>query len=194
MLGDIDLDRAYIDLTFDAHGDVVGIIGNPNGEGIGVFEDSVHHQFRFDFDASNFELAFTDSIDPMEMPESNPIKEGDPLFPYQFLSDGENYLMIYRIKEGKMGREFRICDLFITPEINNTREKDLRISLNQRIKASGARFSSFSGLKYPNQQVLDMGLLPIMKIGPLMTLRKVSEHFSPMDHLWDLSLGDLEVF
>ncbi|WP_339702592.1 hypothetical protein [Algoriphagus aquimarinus] len=35
------------------------------------------------FDASQFELVMTDSIDPMEMPERNPILKGDPLFPYQ---------------------------------------------------------------------------------------------------------------
>ena len=54
MLGDIDLDRTYIDLAFDAHWDVVGIIGNPDGEGIGVFEYAIYDQFGFDFDASNF--------------------------------------------------------------------------------------------------------------------------------------------
>ncbi|UZD23695.1 hypothetical protein [Algoriphagus halophytocola] len=37
-----------------------------------------------EFDASTFELAMTDSLDPMEMPERNPILKGDPLFPYQF--------------------------------------------------------------------------------------------------------------
>jgi len=59
MLGDIDLDRTNIDLAFDAHGDVVGIIGNPYGEGVGVFEDAVYDQFGFDFDASNFaEIGF----------------------------------------------------------------------------------------------------------------------------------------
>ena len=59
MLGDIDLDRTYIDLAFDAHGDVVGIIGNPHGECVGVFEDAVYDQFGFDFDASNFaEIGF----------------------------------------------------------------------------------------------------------------------------------------
>ncbi|RAI84981.1 hypothetical protein [Algoriphagus yeomjeoni] len=36
-----------------------------------------------EFDASQFELMMTDSIDPMEMPERNPILKGDPLFPYQ---------------------------------------------------------------------------------------------------------------
>lgn len=36
------------------------------------------------FDAADFELVLTDSIDPMEMPEKNPIRPEDPLFPYQF--------------------------------------------------------------------------------------------------------------
>ncbi|MEB2785871.1 hypothetical protein [Algoriphagus persicinus] len=36
------------------------------------------------FDASQFDLVMTDSIDPMEMPEKNPILSGDPLYPYQF--------------------------------------------------------------------------------------------------------------
>lgn len=36
------------------------------------------------FDAENFEFVMMDSIDAMEMPERNPILEGDPLFPYQF--------------------------------------------------------------------------------------------------------------
>ncbi|WP_425639367.1 hypothetical protein ACPUEN_06880 [Algoriphagus yeomjeoni] len=36
-----------------------------------------------EFDASQFELMMTDSIDPMEMPERNPMLKGDPLFPYQ---------------------------------------------------------------------------------------------------------------
>ena len=59
MLDQINFDRAYIDFPYDAHWDVVGIIGDPDGEGIGVFEDSVHHQLGFDFDTSNFtEIGF----------------------------------------------------------------------------------------------------------------------------------------
>jgi len=54
VLDDIDFDGSNIDLTFDAHRDVVGVIGDPNGEGIGVFEDAVDHQFGFDFDAADF--------------------------------------------------------------------------------------------------------------------------------------------
>ncbi|PZX50910.1 hypothetical protein [Algoriphagus chordae] len=36
------------------------------------------------FDASQFDFMMTDTIDPMEMPEKNPILKGDPLYPYQF--------------------------------------------------------------------------------------------------------------
>lgn len=54
MLGDIHLDGSHIDFALDAHRDVIGIVGNPDGEGIGVFEDAVYHQFGFDFDATNF--------------------------------------------------------------------------------------------------------------------------------------------
>ncbi|SEF88486.1 hypothetical protein [Algoriphagus boritolerans] len=42
------------------------------------------------FDAANFELVLNDSIDPMEMPEKNPILPQDPLFPYQFPHPEDN--------------------------------------------------------------------------------------------------------
>ncbi|OOG77202.1 GNAT family N-acetyltransferase [Algoriphagus sp. A40] len=118
----------------------------------------------------------------------------NPLFQYQFLSDGESYLLIYRTKEGKMGREFRICDLFTTGQLTDNQTNELKNSLNQRIKSSGARFSSFSGLIYPNQKVLEMGMLPVLNIGPLVTLRKLHDKFIPMNQSWNWSLGDLEVF
>jgi hypothetical protein len=51
------------------------------------------------FDSSSFELAMTDSIDPMEMPERNPILTGDPLFPYQFAHpSGDGTMDIYSYK------------------------------------------------------------------------------------------------
>ncbi len=65
MLDQINFDRAYIDFSFYAHRDMVGIIGDPNGEGIGVFEDSVHHQLGFDFDASNFTEVGFDHFFPL---------------------------------------------------------------------------------------------------------------------------------
>jgi N-acetylglutamate synthase-like GNAT family acetyltransferase len=120
--------------------------------------------------------------------------EAIPLFPYQYISDGESYLLIYRIKEGKMGREFRICELLFTRELDKSKSKELKRALAERIKSSGARFSSISGLSYPKQKVLGMGLLPVIRIGPLVTLRQVSEDFQAHSQDWNWTLGDLEVF
>jgi hypothetical protein len=51
------------------------------------------------FDAANFELVMTDSIDPMEMPEKNPILPEDPLFPYQLPHpEGNGTIDIYSYK------------------------------------------------------------------------------------------------
>lgn len=51
------------------------------------------------FDAMGFALAFTDSIDPMEMPERNPILNSDPLFPYQLPHpEGNGTMDIYSYK------------------------------------------------------------------------------------------------
>jgi hypothetical protein len=51
------------------------------------------------FDAADFDLIATDSIDPMEMPEKNPILEGDPLFPYQIPHpEGNGTMDIYSYK------------------------------------------------------------------------------------------------
>ncbi len=117
-----------------------------------------------------------------------------PLFPYQFISDRESYLLIFRIKEGKMGRELRITDLFTGDSFGKTQKKELNKELNNFQKQSGARFTSFSGIAYSNQQALDLGILPVLSIGPIITLRKVSEDSEPMNLNWGWSLGDLEVF
>lgn len=59
------------------------------------------------FDAMSFEIALTDSIDPMEMPEKNPILSGDPLFSYQLPHpEGNGTMDIYSYKvEAQEGLE-----------------------------------------------------------------------------------------
>lgn len=52
-----------------------------------------------DFSVEDFEWMFTDSIDPMEMPEKNPILENDPLFPYQLPHpEGNGTMDVYSYK------------------------------------------------------------------------------------------------
>lgn len=117
-----------------------------------------------------------------------------PLFPYYFLSDGENYIIFYRIKEGKMGRELRISDLFYAMDISEEKKEEAQEKLKNSQKISGARFSSFSGLNYPNQNLISLGSLPILKVGPLVTLREVNDKIQPQDIDWNWSLGTLELF
>jgi len=52
-----------------------------------------------DFSPEDFELFRTDTIDPMEMPERNPILQDNPLFNYQFPHpDGNGVMDIYSYK------------------------------------------------------------------------------------------------
>jgi hypothetical protein len=117
-----------------------------------------------------------------------------PLFPYYFLSDGENYLLFYRIKESQMGREVRITDLFVLNDFGKEVKTQLHKSLKNVQKLSGARFTSFSGLAYSKQNILNMGALPVIKVGPLITVRRLHEEINPIEKDWAWSLGDLEVF
>jgi len=117
-----------------------------------------------------------------------------PLFPYYYISDYKSFLLFYRIKESKMGRELRITDLFIMEGFEKEQEIHLNKSLSYFQKLSGARFTSFSGLQYPDQKALNLGALPIFNAGPYVTLRKVKQDLDLQNLDWRWSLGDLEVF
>lgn len=117
-----------------------------------------------------------------------------PLFPYHFISDGESYVLFYRIKEGKMGRELRIADFFTNRELSKKEKNEVKKKLKEAEKLAAARFTSYSGLKYANEKILDLGILPIIPMGPIVTLRQINPLFSPLDQNWNWSLGDLEVF
>ncbi|WP_057936622.1 GNAT family N-acetyltransferase [Algoriphagus resistens] len=117
-----------------------------------------------------------------------------PLFPYHFVSDGETHLLIYRIKDGKIGKELRIVDFFTLSGFGLTEKKQLNIRLKAIQKNERVRFTSFSGLQFHNDFPIEMGLLPVMSIGPEVTLRKVTTSDDLLHKPWAWSLGDLEVF
>lgn len=117
-----------------------------------------------------------------------------PICPYHFLSNGRSYLLFYRIKEGKMGRELRICDFFYLDEFSKTDKKELHEALKSAQRLSGARFTSYAGLATHKIHLLKLGALPILKVGPLVTLRGIHSDFNPLNQNWCWSLGDLEVF
>ncbi|NVJ87716.1 MAG: GNAT family N-acetyltransferase [Algoriphagus sp.] len=113
-----------------------------------------------------------------------------PIVKYFYLSDGETYLLIYRLKEGKKGKELRVTDLFTFSGFD---KKKLQTQFRELIKNSGAVWVSFSGLNYdPN--VLNLGSIPLLTQGPLITLRKLQDDLDPRFLDWKWSLGDLELF
>ncbi|WP_026952855.1 GNAT family N-acetyltransferase [Algoriphagus mannitolivorans] len=118
--------------------------------------------------------------------------ENCPLFPYYFLSDGRSFLLVFRIKEGKWGNEFRICDFYTLEEFGHSSEQELQKMLQEAILASGCRMISYSGLK--SNHSLGMKFLPKLSLGPLVTLRQIQHGFVPKEHDWAWSIGDLEVF
>jgi N-acetylglutamate synthase-like GNAT family acetyltransferase len=115
-----------------------------------------------------------------------------PLFPYQYISDGKSFLLIYRIRKVKWGNEFRICDVFTFDGFGDSSRANLKSSLQDSIKQSGCRWFSFSGLQDPGK--LGLNFLPKLSLGPLVTLRKVNHDLEPSSIPWAWSLGDLEVF
>lgn len=117
-----------------------------------------------------------------------------PLFPYYFLTDQRNFLLIYRIKEGKMGRELRITDLFTLNALDSSAKNELHGLLQEAQKQHAVNFTSFSGLAYQAQDALNLGLIPTLNIGPIVTLRAIHSELNPQDIHWNWSLGDLEVF
>lgn len=119
--------------------------------------------------------------------------ESCPIVDYYWVSDQNTYLLIYRLKEGQIGTEFRIVDFFNTPEFSEMERKQVNLRLKNQFKESGANFASFSGLKFPNSN-LNLGPLPTFKKGPVVTLKNLNRKTSPLDLPWSWSLGDLELF
>ena len=93
-----------------------------------------------------------------------------------------------------MGRELRIADFFRVGEQSEAAIMELQKKLHLTEKLAGARFTSYSGLKFTTEKALDLGILPVVPMGPIVTLRQVNPHGKPLDLNWNWSLGDLEVF
>lgn len=123
----------------------------------------------------------------------------NPLFPYSFVSDYKNYILIYRIKEHSRFSELRITDIFIFSGTANVRKEISRqVSLlGRRLKADLLTLSGrqlLAGKEY----LPSFGPVPVRNAGPTITLRNVTAD-SEFDSLmnmenWSYSMGDLELF
>ncbi|TNF39925.1 MAG: GNAT family N-acetyltransferase [Cytophagales bacterium] len=115
-----------------------------------------------------------------------------PLFTYHFISDGENYLLIYRIKQNSWGKELRICDFFTVEPKRKDILKKAQKELKAALGSSEARWVSASGLS--RDEDLTLISSPNLPIGPLVTLRELGKEINPSSLPWGWSLGDLELF
>ncbi|WP_297337694.1 GNAT family N-acetyltransferase [Algoriphagus sp.] len=117
----------------------------------------------------------------------------NPLVKYSFLSDESSFILFFRIKQGKLGLELRITDFFTSDSFDLISKKNLNRELNSLIQQSGARWVTCSGLT-KNLDQLDLGFIPALQLGPLVTLRNLDTDFDGPNQLWNWSLGDLELF
>lgn len=109
-----------------------------------------------------------------------------PMIPYYGVGDQKN-LVIFRLKQGGLGTELRICEVF-------GEEKELLVLLKKIWTVCSFDYMSISGLvdqKLPGLFQKKLG------IGPSVTIRELAQtnldNFQSFQH-WQPSLGDLEVF
>lgn len=124
----------------------------------------------------------------------------NPLFDYCFLSDYKSYVLFYHIKLHSFGPEMRVVDLLTNAQAFDKKAKNILAASFKQISnacfltsASGRHFELTSGV-YPN-----MGLLPTMDKGPIVTLRNIGLQVDVFGELskqenWGYALGDMELF
>lgn len=114
-----------------------------------------------------------------------------PIVEYSVVSDKESFLLVYRTKNSKWGKELRICDLFSFGPIDT---KALSAQIKELERAEKPRFVTLSGLLNPKELSSFWKFSPSLPLGPLVTLKQLNPQLQPLNLPWSWSLGDLEVF
>lgn len=114
-----------------------------------------------------------------------------PIVEYRMISDFRSYLLVYRLKDSKWGKELRICDLFT---LGNPDLKSLSSQMKDLERTEKPRFVTVSGLQNLKELPKIWSYLPTLPVGPPVTLKQLSPQLQPLNLPWSWSLGDLEVF
>lgn len=111
----------------------------------------------------------------------------NPQFKYGFISNFNDFILIYRVKKHAFGNELRITDFFGNQKSNEF--KSTFSNLKNNIKPF---FVSCSGQSYLSINIIGTKI----DKGPIMTLKSVNVDIAPMlkKDFWAFSLGDLELF
>lgn len=120
-----------------------------------------------------------------------------PQYKYQFISDENTYLLIYRIRETSFGRECRIVELFPLAEKKQVDFVSVKIELKKIQKEFGIAFSSI--MKSNKVQISGFMTLPVSFFLPLITVKPLSKDENFLNEImdlasWQFTLGDLELF
>lgn len=126
----------------------------------------------------------------------------NPLFSYYHFSEGDNALLVARIKEHAFGRELRIADFILANASADARRVNALLgkSVMEFCSSNDIDFISMSGQQYQdNARYLRwMGMMPVLSAGPIVTLRNLNmkPDFTILakKKFWGYSIGDLELF
>jgi GNAT superfamily N-acetyltransferase len=109
----------------------------------------------------------------------------NPNISYRSFSDVKRtFMVLFRLKSGRFGTEFRICDLL------HTRQFDVRAFPSELLRVArelGATYITWSG-RFIKLSALNL------KMGPVVTVHPLSSDNSLSFDFWRPTLGDMEVF
>ena len=120
-----------------------------------------------------------------------------PVHNYQFISDNNSFLVIFRLRQTILGKELRVVDVFYLKE---TEKMDLGMvasAIEKTQKDLQVNYTSILGSNYGYSL---KGLLTISKIpiGPVLTIKDLNlKNLKPdifAKSNWNYSLGDMELF
>lgn len=99
----------------------------------------------------------------------------NPLFPYSFITDNKNYILIYRIKEHSRFSELRLTDIYLFNK-DQAVKRDISSKLKKITRKSAADLLTISGrqLLAHKDYLPAFGPIPIRNAGPTITLRDLT--------------------
>ena len=118
------------------------------------------------------------------------------------MTDGANYLLIYRFKEHSFFDELRITDfLVLNPKASGSKvRQDIRKKLKVLQKETCYSLMSISAqeFKQHHKYLSYLGFLPALDLGPILTVKNLNmnELFPNLLKIknWGFTLGDMELF
>ena len=120
-----------------------------------------------------------------------------PVHNYQFISDNNSFLVIFRLRQTILGKELRVVDVFYLKEIE---KMDLGLVASAIEKTQKDLQVNYTSILGSNHGYSLKGLLTISKIpiGPVLTIKDLNlKNLKPdifAKSNWNYSLGDMELF